>query len=122
MTKKEKITRISPDTQSKLDQVRELMVETDMTVQQIADDVGLHISTIYRHLPAVRMKLGPRPAPPKWRQHARELLLNTDLTPREVAKCVDKSLSTLYMFVPVRELRQSPATNKQENKPPENNL
>ena len=102
-------------TRKKIARVKRLLVETDMTVQQIADEVGLHMSSIYRHLPAVRSRFGPPPVQPQaWRAEARELLLAGELTPAEIAERVGKSISTLYMFVPVRELRKIAAQNTQK--------
>ena len=41
-------------TDDKIDQVKALLADPDLTVSQIAERVGVHTSTIYRHLPAAR--------------------------------------------------------------------
>jgi len=46
-------------TKDKIDQVKELLADPALTVSEIAERVGVHTSTIYRHLPAAR-KQGAR--------------------------------------------------------------
>lgn len=106
--------RPNPATRTKLAKCERLLSETEMTVQEIAREVGLHTSVIYRYLPASWPNRRGRP-PPAWRAEARKLLLTGELKPVEVAARVGKSLSTLYMYVPVPELRKL-ASQKKEKK------
>ncbi len=105
--------RPNPATRAKLAKCEQLLTETDMEVHEIAREVGLHISVIYRYLPASWPNRRGRP-PPAWRAEARELLLAGELKPVEVAARVGKSLSTLYTYVPVPELRKLAAQKKEK--------
>ena len=86
-----------------------LIQDGQLTISQIANRLGISVSTIYLRYPSARRKFGkPDSGPPWWVSSAQALLLEGELTVTEVATAIGINQSTLYNWIPAARRNSAP--------------
>ena len=97
-----------------------LIQDGQLTIAQIANRLGISVSTIYLRLPAARRQFGkPDPGPPGWVSSAQEMLLEGELTVVEVATAIGINQSTLYNWIPAARRNSAPLKPRAANRIPD---
>ena len=101
-----------------------LIQDGQLTISQIANRLGISVSTIYLRFPSARRQFGkPDSGSPGWISSAQALLLEGELTVAEVATELGINQSTLYNWIPAARRNSAPlklrASNRKPDKQPE---
>ena len=94
-----------------------LIQDGQLTISQIANRLGISVSTIYLRFPSARRQFGkPDSGPPGWAPSARALLLEGELTVTEVATAIGINQSTLYNWIPAARRNSAPLKPRPANR------
>ena len=97
-----------------------LIQDGQLTISQIANRLGISVSTIYLRFPSARRQFGkPDSGPPGWVSSAQALLLEGELTVAEVATELGINQSTLYNWIPAARRNSAPLKSRTSYRKPD---
>ena len=97
-----------------------LIQDGQLTIAQIANRLGISVSTIYLRFPSARRQFGKLDSgPPGWISSAKALLLKGELTVAEVATELGINQSTLYNWIPAARRNSAPLKSRAFDRKPD---
>ena len=90
-----------------LDRIRKMLLEEEMTVDEIARFCGVSVRTIHNHIPTPRRTVTGRPRmKPKWMPGVEELIRRGDMTVMQIADETDVDPELIWRHYPKQIRKQ----------------